>query len=135
MTLKDQYNAALERVRIAKAEAHKLMTQAFHEGCKELFAAYPAIKSFGWTQFTPFFNDGDQCVFGVYSDYPMINGVDLNYDGFDDPEDKKVLEKEIKAIQQFVGQFHDEDLLEMFGDHQQIVVTPEGITQEDFEHE
>lgn len=25
----------------------------------------PTMKAFGWTQYTPYFNDGDPCVFGV----------------------------------------------------------------------
>jgi len=31
------------------------------------------IKSFGWTQYTPYFNDGDECYFSVNIDYPYIN--------------------------------------------------------------
>lgn len=46
----------------------------------ELFKQAPKLKSFGWTQYTPYFNDGDTCEFGVNFDYPYINGVSEDYD-------------------------------------------------------
>jgi hypothetical protein len=46
----------------------------------ELFAEAPNLKSFGWTQFTPYFNDGNSCEFGVNFDYPYINGSNEDYD-------------------------------------------------------
>jgi hypothetical protein len=46
----------------------------------ELFAEAPNLKSFGWTQYTPYFNDGDSCEFGVNFDYPYINGANEDYD-------------------------------------------------------
>jgi hypothetical protein len=46
----------------------------------ELFAEAPTLKSFGWTQYTPYFNDGDTCEFGVHIDYPYINGASEDYD-------------------------------------------------------
>ncbi len=34
------------------------------------------ITSFGWTQYTPYFNDGEECTFSTHVDYPVINGED-----------------------------------------------------------
>ena len=31
----------------------------------EVFSAMPEIYAFGWTQYAPYFNDGDPCIFGV----------------------------------------------------------------------
>lgn len=55
----------------------------------ELFEEYPQLENFGWTQETPFFNDGDPCVLSVgirktggYADVPefydgiIVNGID-----------------------------------------------------------
>src|SRR4051794_30400356 len=37
------------------------------EGTKAIFEEYgDIVESFGWTQYTPYFNDGDECVFGVH---------------------------------------------------------------------
>lgn len=37
------------------------------------------IKSISWTQYTPYFNDGDECIFGVY-----LDNLDLNDEGYED---------------------------------------------------
>lgn len=46
----------------------------------EIFAQAPNLKSFGWTQYTPYFNDGDSCEFGTNFSYPYINGANEDYD-------------------------------------------------------
>ena len=37
----------------------------FKETTKEFFEKNPGIKAIVWAQFTPYFNDGDTCEFGV----------------------------------------------------------------------
>jgi hypothetical protein len=44
------------------------------------------ILSFGWTQYTPYFNDGDRCVFGVYEPW-FRTTADAPGDGDDDEAD------------------------------------------------
>jgi hypothetical protein len=51
--------------------------QMFTEGTTELFEAYPLLDSFGFTAYSPYFNDGDACTFNIHCgvDYGMyING-------------------------------------------------------------
>ena len=55
---------------------------AFAEVTKWFFDQYPELHSFGWRQYTPYFNDGDTCYFGVYAD-------DLDYNGFSYWDDLK----------------------------------------------
>lgn len=43
---------------------------ALREGFKEFFDAHPEAKAIVWTQYTPYFNDGEACTFSV-------NGFDL----------------------------------------------------------
>jgi len=52
----------------------------------DLFKQAPNLKSFGWTQYTPYFNDGDTCEFSVHLDYPYFNGIDS--EDYDDDEVK-----------------------------------------------
>lgn len=40
----------------------------------EIFASNSNIESIGWTQYTPYFNDGDTCHFSVHTDNIVING-------------------------------------------------------------
>jgi hypothetical protein len=44
----------------------------------EIFAQTPELKSVGWTQYTPYFNDGDECVFSVHCDDLIVNGDSEN---------------------------------------------------------
>lgn len=46
----------------------------------------PGIHSFGWRQYTPYYNDGEPCVFGVG------NIWFLTPEAVEDPEDKKLRE-------------------------------------------
>lgn len=61
----------------------------FREASKQLFDAYPKLESFTWAQYTPYFNDGDECVFGVDTDsYSIgINGSRPYEDDEDSDED------------------------------------------------
>jgi hypothetical protein len=71
-----------------RAEAQQL----FKEVTKEFFETNPGIKAVIWTQYTPYFNDGDECVFSVNSPtFTNAEGVDLEdvssygeYDGEND---------------------------------------------------
>lgn len=67
----------------AKSEIDALRTKLnekiqanFHELAKGLFAEYEELKSFGWTQYTPYFNDGESCEFSSNHTDPFINGFD-----------------------------------------------------------
>ena len=44
------------------AESKGIIVQA----SKMLYEKYPDLKSIHWTQYTPYFNDGDECEFGVH---------------------------------------------------------------------
>ena len=51
--------AAYEKM---NAESKGIIVQA----SKMLYEKYPDLKSIHWTQYTPYFNDGDECEFGVH---------------------------------------------------------------------
>lgn len=44
------------------------------ECVNEIFASNSSIESLGWSQYTPYFNDGDTCHFSVHTDNIIING-------------------------------------------------------------
>lgn len=51
--------------------------QMFTDGMTQLFEENPLLDSFGFTAYSPYFNDGDECVFHIHcdTDYGMyING-------------------------------------------------------------
>ena len=47
------------------------------ECVNEIFASNSSIKTIGWTQYTPYFNDGDTCHFSVHTDNIIINDISL----------------------------------------------------------
>lgn len=63
-------------------EMTKESKKAFKTGVKELFDQYPDLNSFGWAQYTPYFNDGEECIFSAYTESVFINGdPDAYYPG------------------------------------------------------
>lgn len=62
----------------------------FAEHSKVLFEQFPDLKSFSWTQYTPYFNDGDECTFGANTEYPSVKmegGKDQEAEDFDDEDE------------------------------------------------
>ncbi len=121
----------------------------FDKALVELFDKYSNLESFGWNQYTPYFNDGDECIFRANIDYIDINGE--SYDDMDDVRetrwdsatrsqvpnpmfnaDKANMIKEIKSILKSVDR---EFLKEAYGDHVEVVVTRQGSEVNDYEHD
>lgn len=112
------------------------------------------INSVGWTQYTPYFNDGGACEFSVYSDYLYINGtnneeeddedfysetiytqVNGKYVRIPNPNYDKECGDFIKNVQNAVSQIPEEMMKDMFGDHVQVSFTRAGFEVEDYEHD
>lgn len=122
---------ALKAVAEHKARTEEL-NKAFRDNGKALlkplfdkfFADEPRAVSVKWDQYTPYFNDGDACVFRVHE--PEASGaIDLQcwsktYEGFSAP---------LKTLCDALGQLGDDAMLAMFGDHAEITVTRDGEIQ------
>lgn len=50
----------------ARAEFKTKAQAAMKESFKEVFDLFPEITAIRWVQYTPYFNDGDTCEFGVH---------------------------------------------------------------------
>lgn len=138
------YNAELKRIKDEMSENFQIeLKTAF----KEVFFQYPNIIKITWTQYTPFFNDGDPCIFRVTDleifDDETTGEIDPDDNDYDDDgeeglsaswgegaEKYPLLENMASALMQA-----DELLLNMFGDHSKITVTSDGIDIEEYEHE
>jgi hypothetical protein len=66
-------NQELEDLKKSHLDRSKKM---FTEISKVIFDKHPKLTSFGWRQYTPYFNDGEECVFRTYADTPFLNGID-----------------------------------------------------------
>jgi len=75
-TIKAEIAAFDEKRKSLVAELQKQFPGMF----VELFKQAPNLKSVGWTQYTPYFNDGDTCEFGVHFDSCWINDANSDWD-------------------------------------------------------
>lgn len=119
---------------------------------KEIFNKYPNLNSLSWKQYTCFFADGDPVYFSVYSDLDYgleLNGTTLE-DAFKYDHDwttdmytlKEVNEDCGLTLEEFVGAGRDlnevlmeipyDTMLDIYGDHVQVVITRTGTQTEEF---
>ena len=155
--------STLEKIKV-ELEAFELKKKAFVEDLRkefptmfnELFQKSDKIESFGWSQYTPYFNDGDSCEFSVNCDYPNVNGeciddcdwyswrVKYYLDGDKkyadlltknpsiDLERYNIVNEFISVIQSIPADF----LKDLFGDHAKITIYKDGtIDVQEFEHD
>lgn len=120
------------------------------------------IVEFGWTQYTPYFNDGDPCTFGVRGEvwfrttqdgavddtyeleldsHPTIgirrwNGDARSFEEIRLSPEKRAVYDRCLALDTAIegGEFLDV-LLDAFGDHAEITVKKDAIQVEFYSHE
>lgn len=127
--------------------------------------AHPEVVAVKWDQYTPYFNDGDACVFGTGESYvkltwttdedgEMEDGFVSSYELYDygPPQDgqsrytNKVYQlnghdtTEIAQLlndfaSRSVGRTHYVFLQKTFGDHASVTATREGFNVEFYEHD
>src|SRR5271154_2390882 len=67
-----QYKALRAKIAAAKKEMEQTAKNLFKEMSSAFFEANPEIMGFGWTQYTPYWCDGDVCTFSANTDYPEV---------------------------------------------------------------
>jgi len=124
----------------------KTARDAYVEVFNEFFEKYPQVEKISWTQATPYFNDGDPCVFSVHE--CCINGINSYGDGDYQEEDEEVEEafaekskEEQDEHEKICNEFdkiiyENEQAAEIaFGDHSRIVVTRDNIEVDEYYHD
>ena len=143
-----------------KSEILNISSDIFEDFYKHIFDKYPTLDSFGWSQYTPYFNDGDTCIFSANTDYISINGEYVDeanwsqetkvidwgtwnkdtrkYEGRveeDNDDYDPILTEASNEIVDFLGQFDNDFYLSKFGDHAEITVTKDGVDISDYDHD
>lgn len=150
--IKSEFAAFEEKKKSFVEELRKEFPTIF----KELFDKSEKIESFGWKQYTPYFNDGDVCYFNVYCDDPYINGEYIDecdwydwriryYLRGDEKYANLLTEKPnldvetYKLIDEFkdvINSIPEEILKDLFGDHVSITIYKDGrVNVEQYEHD
>lgn len=106
-------------------------------GGKSFFEEHPVAEEVSWVQYTPYFNDGDECIFSVRDYSVNINGYNPDYDEGEvvDDETRLLLNRARGQFQGFLGTLEALELKAIFGDHVRVTVTPKGARVEQYDHE
>lgn len=144
----DRFAESRKKLADIKKEMLKIGQKAFAEESKLVFEQFPTLKAFSWLQYTPYWCDGDACTFSVDSyDFGIrLDGMEdivSPVTGSSEEDDEAILEdndtlaKEItKVLTDFIGGFDEDVMLQMFGDHAEVVVSSNGTTEvREYEHE
>lgn len=149
-----------EEIEVARAKAVERVKEKFQEVSKSFFDGEERLESFGWTQYTDYFNDGDECNFSARIDREclLINGTymyssDVEKDGLclankairtfgwgkterDNPQYEEKVEKMVEDIAEFLSGIGDDLLESAFGDHCKVTVYRDKIELEQYtEHD
>lgn len=135
--LKTQFEAAVARM---KDEGESALKECF----ADLFTRFPKVSAVRWTQYTPYFNDGDTCEFSVHDPEIFFDGEDPDAcergDGFevgwycDDDEPSRPLAE--YWSEHMRPAFKLEQIFNLtFGDHVEVVATREGFRVSEYEHD
>jgi hypothetical protein len=77
--LQDQFDKLLEEQADLTKRFQEKAQELFKETTKEFFDKNPAVTAVIWTQYTPYFNDGDTCEFSVHEPY-FTNATDEQFE-------------------------------------------------------
>jgi len=164
--------STLDDIKRVKAEINELrervkkqVSDIFSGAVMELFVKYPNLTRISWTQYTPYFNDGDTCEFGsnhtspaIYFSTTVVEDPDEEYDRYEEEWSEydyydyaagyknKTLKIDLtsdqlaeletaKGVIEFLKNFDEDDMYNLFGDHQKVVITRNGIDVEEYEHD
>lgn len=116
------YKALKEERKALEARITKEARVAFYKCAQELFEANPKLLSFGWTQYTQYFNDGDECYFGAHYHDAEINDLE-EYDGDDESLTKEEHKDLKKTVVSFLRNFDTSEFETLFGDHCKVTIT------------
>jgi hypothetical protein len=141
----EQYH---EVVKKAKDELAKNGQEMFAKAVKEIFEENKDwLESFSWTQFTPYFADGEVPEFYANHDDPEINGenaYDVNFlkesigpyhNRTPNPDYMPERTEIVNQLKKLINSLGEETLQEIFGDHVKVTITINGIATEEYDHD
>ena len=116
----------------------------FKEYCKEFFVENPEVKTIVFAAYTPYWNDGETCEYGVsgvvFTNAPKSEGIEEIY-GEDVSEEYETWYggyDNSKKYRDFNNTLKSSTMLEViqhtFGDHVLVAIDAEGFEVVDYEH-
>ena len=158
-------NEKIEALKAKVAELNKQVREEsqrlLNEGFTEVFAKYPKLLSFSWNQYTPYFNDGDECTFRVNTDSLIPDFTDESaedhdyeysqgdstwnpktkkYDYAELSDEKKLNNEAYNELVEIVEAIDDDTMKATYGNHITVTVSKNEdgtlkTSTEDYEHD
>lgn len=104
-TLKSEHTSLKSRINALKEEMQENSKVLMKEAFREFLEKYDNVDNIFWTQYTPYFNDGEACEFSVNDVYLVLKGDEdaCEYEGSDltDKDDIADLKKMIADIEEW----------------------------------
>lgn len=129
-----------DKADVFKNELRKVMQEAvdkgkvlLNEALTAVFEEYPQIESISWTQYTPYFNDGDSCEFSVNTWNIELNGEED--DKYSEEKSKIENAQEIRNIVSNFLQTIGDEPLEDLGEGKVVALRNGTLTVEEYEHD
>lgn len=143
-----ELKALTDEIKELEAKRRELLRTKGHQMFELLFNSFPDLEAVVWTQYTPGWNDGEPCYFGVYDFYTAMKGDYDNDENYDDwrqalddnghpdgaldwPDANKHpdLAKAIRQIMRLPEDFYEFT----FGNGKMVIATKEGFETRDYD--
>lgn len=141
----------------SKKQFQEKMKTEFKNLFIDFFQKNPEVVTVGWNQYTPYFNDGDACVFNSNADYAFATNTsdyeNIEYGEYvgDDYENvwldggeygdfnseliPKHVAENVRSLRKSLGKIPDEIYLQLFGDHVTVFAHKDGFTEVEYCHD
>lgn len=137
MTTLEKIQIELDNFNKKKQELVNQLKPEFADLFKNVFDNHE-IDAFKFTQYTPYFNDGDECAFDVHECYDIkLTGEEDFIDEYNDKIYKKSnWEKCFNEINSIIQSIPSDFMKEMFDDHVEITIYKNSnIDVEEYSHD
>ena len=136
----EELNQLRTRMNEIRAEMNQIAKDNLPLEFKRYFDIWPEADAFRWTQYTPYFNDGDACVFGLHRVHVKVGEEDGDHDdGYLEAYDFDSGSPEHDRLSDIEDMLDScEDVLQyLFGDHCQVTIwrNKNEATVEEYEHD
>jgi hypothetical protein len=160
--MKEKIESLLKELREIQAETQQKLQKSLKELFSEFWVNNPDIQTVVWTQYAPYFNDGNPCVFSVndpaFTNFRLedsnATAQEISWGDYEDEEKTHVcvqswtVEKDIehfklnanvdsiKSLSSFLCSDVVSDVMEnTFGSDSLVIATREGFEVQEYEHD
>lgn len=153
--IKNKIAGKREELNALKEEYTKVFRKEFHNIIKSFFEEVPEVQAIIWSQYTPYFNDGDPCVFGIGDIFYVTKNFDIEdrkspyyyvddeygcirtYAWCADEASEFISDEKYNRVKEFTKIITDnEDLMEeLYGDPAAVYITKDSVIVDEYEHD